>query len=41
MAQTAAHLMDEVLPEVALLQWVPTFPSALAQKLRRASSPRS
>jgi Transposase zinc-binding domain/Putative transposase len=33
MAQTAAHLMDEVLPEVALRQWVLTFPFAWRKRL--------
>jgi Transposase zinc-binding domain/Putative transposase len=33
MAQTAAHLIDEVLPEVALRQWVLTFPFAWRKRL--------
>jgi hypothetical protein len=33
MAQTAAHLMDDVLREVALRQWMLTFPFAWRKRL--------
>jgi hypothetical protein len=33
MCQTAAHLVDDVLPEVALRQWVLTFPFAWRARL--------
>jgi hypothetical protein len=37
MCATAAHLMEEVLPEVALRQWVLTFPFAWRKKLAMAA----